>query len=106
MKNFLLILALSLPAGTAWGGDWQTVGEVIIPVSGGQAVVHDSLIYIFGGYFDSLGTEVRFIYAYDPARNHWSAVANLNAPRAWFVAASYGDSLVIAGGIQSRFVTD
>ncbi|MCI0696849.1 T9SS type A sorting domain-containing protein [candidate division KSB1 bacterium] len=106
MKSFLLILALSLPAGTVWGGDWQTVGEMIIPVSGGQAIVHDSSIYIFGGYFDSLGTEVRFIYAYDPARNRWSAVANLNAPRAWFVAAPYGDSLVIAGGIHNRFVTD
>ncbi len=106
MKSFLLILALSLPVGTAWSGDWQTVGEMSIPVSGGQAVVHDSLIYIFGGYFDSLGTEVRFIYAYDPARNRWSSVANLNAPRAWFVAAPYGDSLVIAGGIHNRFVTD
>jgi hypothetical protein len=106
MKSFLLILALSLRAGPAWGGGWQTIGEVVIPVSGGQAVVHDSLIYIFGGYFDSLGTEVRFIYTYDPARNRWSAVANLNAPRAWFVAAPYGDSVVIAGGIHSRFVTD
>jgi hypothetical protein len=106
MKSFLLILALSLQAGKAWGGDWQTVGEAIIPVSGGQAIVHDSLIYIFGGYFDSLGTEVPFINAYDPARNRWSAVANLNAQRAWFVAAPYGDSLVIAGGIHSRFITD
>lgn len=106
MKSFLLILALFLMIGTAWSGDWQTVGEMIIPVSGGQAIVYDSLIYVLGGYFDSLGTEVRFIYAYDPARNRWSAVANLNAPRAWFVAAPYGDSLVITGGIHSRFVTD
>ena len=72
------------------------------PVSGGAIVKKDSLIYIFGGYSDSLQSEVDFIQEYSPATNNWRIVGHLNEKRYGLAAVNYGDSVLIFGGVKRK----
>jgi len=90
---FVMVLAVFCPAG-----DWQVIGQMPFPVNGGEALVLDSLIYIFGGYSDSLGGPVNWIQTYNPATEQWQRVGHMDLPRYGFVADKLGDSLVVLCG--------
>lgn len=73
-----------------------------MPVSGAEAVVEDSLIYILGGYSDSLRSNVDFIQEYNPRQNTWRLYpGNLRQKREGFVTTAYKDSLILLGGTTS-----
>ena len=72
------------------------------PVSGASVVKRDSLIYIFGGYSDSLQSEVDYIQEFNPARNTWRIAGHLNEKRIGLCAVNYGDSVVIFGGVKKK----
>ncbi len=72
------------------------------PVSGASIVKKDSLIYIFGGYSDSLQSEVDFIQEFNPARNSWRIVGHMNERRIGLCAVNYGDSVLIFGGVKRK----
>ena len=91
---FLFILS------SAISSEWQVVSKMPHPVSGGQALVLDSLIYIFGGYSDSTGKAVNLIQVYDPQRNSWRIGGRMLVARHGFVADKLNDSIVVyCGGI-------
>lgn len=78
---------------------WEIVGEMPIPVYGGQAVATDSLIYIFGGYSESVYGAVNYIQTYDPDSNRWGLLEDtLLVPRYGFIAGFYGADLIFLGG--------
>jgi N-acetylneuraminic acid mutarotase len=81
---------------------WQIVGQMPIPVSGGEAVVHDSLIYILGGFSESKNTILDIIQEYNPRTNTWKMAGKMQYPRVDFVAGNYADSIVYLGGISSQ----
>ena len=98
MKYFLIIL--SLISVNLFPQSWQVVGQMPIPVSGGQAVVHGQMIYILGGFSETMNTNVDLIQAYDPKKNTWTIAGQMKAPRADFIADIYDSSLFYAGGIS------
>lgn len=77
---------------------WDVVGTMPIPTSGGKAIVRDSLIYILGGFSDSLGMPLDVIQEYNPATNTWRVIEKMNSRRRAFFAARYKDSIIICGG--------
>jgi hypothetical protein len=79
---------------------WKTVGRMLVPVTRGSAVVHDSIIYIFGGYSDSLHNWVNFIQAYNPKTNTWSRENHMVVRRDGLLAVPAGDSVLIFGGVR------
>ena len=93
---FILVLNLDL-----YAQEWQVVGEMPNPVSGGKAIATDSLIYIMGGFSEKENSSVDLIQAYNPRTNTWYNAANLNEKRSFFVADKYGDNIIIAGGLVS-----
>ncbi len=81
---------------------WEVISEMPVPVYGGTAVTHDSLIYILGGYSDSLFAPVNIIQAYEPSANRWNVLEDtLQIPRFGFASAMHRDELVIAGGTST-----
>ena len=80
---------------------WQKVGDMPIPVKGGQAVVHGDEIFIVGGSTESQRTPTKLIQAYNPARQSWRMLTQMQVARHALVAAVYGDSLLICGGVSS-----
>jgi len=100
---WIALLASSLPI-MAQTSEWQIIGDMPYPVSGGQAVVHGSKIYILGGYSDSTQSEIDRIQVYNPVANSWQQVGQMQGRRALFVADAYLDSLIICGGITGDSV--
>ncbi len=99
LKTILpLIILLPLHAGSA---DWQVVGQMPVPVRGGQAIVHDSLIYIIGGHCDSLMECCNIIQEYNPKQNTWKILEDTLCFRRYGLAAdNYLDKAIIYGGGQ------
>ncbi|MCX8010403.1 MAG: T9SS type A sorting domain-containing protein, partial [Ignavibacteria bacterium] len=79
---------------------WQTIGRMLIPVAGGQAIVKDSLVYILGGYSDSLKGVTNIIQEFNPRTNKWRIVGGLQLKRYGFFAGINSDSVLIIGGIS------
>lgn len=104
MKNQILYILFSfiLLCGyiTADEPTWQVTGKMKYPVSGAQSVVRDSLIYIIGGYSDSLQANVRWIQQFNPVNGEWVIVANMIEKRYGFFAGIHDDKLYIYGGIN------
>jgi hypothetical protein len=99
LKTILpLIIILPLHAGSA---DWQVVSQMPVPVQGGQAIVNDSLIYIIGGYCDSLMECCNIIQEYNPKQNTWKILEDTLCFRRYGLAAdNYSDKAIIYGGGQ------
>ncbi len=96
MKYFILlitIISIELYAQT-----WSVVGDMPNSVSGGQAVVKGSAIYVLGGFSSKLNTNLNLIQEYDIQSNNWSIAGKMNYPRANFVADNYSDSIIYFGG--------
>lgn len=104
MKNQILYILFSfhLLCGylTAEEPTWQVTGKMKYPVSGAQSVVRDSLVYVIGGYSDSLQANVRWIQQFNPVSGEWSIVANMIEKRYGFFAGIHDDKLYIYGGIN------
>ncbi len=96
--SILFIIFLFVDTGNS--NQWQVVGNMPHPVSGGEAVVIDSLIVILGGNSDSLGAAIDFTQIYNPRTNSWVITSQLVESRSGFVADKYGDSSIVScGGI-------
>ncbi len=96
MKNFILIFLLF--GGMLFAQEWQVVGNMPEPVSGGEAVVHDSLIFILGGFSDKKNSSVTSIWAYNPRNNTWKNSGNMKVGRQNFIAGSYNGNIIYFGG--------
>lgn len=94
---FLIPLILNV---NALQSEWRVAGKMKYPVSGAQAVVNDSLIYIIGGYSDSLQSNVKWIQKFDPSKNTWEIVAHMQEKRYGFYAGLYNERLYLFGGIN------
>ena len=95
---FSLVLFL-ISLSRAQFAEWEIIGEMPIPVSGGQAVVMDDKIFILGGRIDTLSSATDAIQAFDPHTDQWEIVGRMGARRSNFVADRYGDSIIICGGV-------
>jgi|SRR5690554_1301563 len=106
MKKIILIVVL-LSSLKISAQEWEILNtEMPLPVYGGEAVVVDSLIYILGGFSDSLNININVIQEYNPQNNSWRIIDSMNASRYGFVADNYNDSIVITGGIDLNLNLD
>lgn len=79
--------------------EWEIVSTMPYPVKGAQAVVQDSVIYIVGGFSDSVLAGTRQIQAYYPRSNRWEVVENqLTIPRYGHNIQKYNNQAYIFGG--------
>ncbi len=93
---FLLLLPLLLRAQEE---TWQIIGQMPYPVKGAQAIVKDSLIYVFGGYTDSTYSTTNLIQVFNPSKNEWRIAADtLRFRRYGLSAANYRNSVILFGG--------
>lgn len=99
-KKILLLFFIFVNLNVGQDSTWQVIGEMKYPVSGARAVVKDSLIYIIGGYSDSLQANVDWIQRFDPINNKWTIAAKMIEKRYGFFADINGDKLYIYGGIN------
>lgn len=99
-RKILLLIFIAVNLHVAQDSTWQIVDEMKFPVSGAKAVVHDSLIYVIGGYSDSLQANVNWIQQFDPTTNDWSIVARMIERRYGLFVGVYDDKLYIYGGIN------
>jgi N-acetylneuraminic acid mutarotase len=99
LLNALIIIPILLLTN-AKSYNWEFIDKMPHPVYGGQALVLDSLIYILGGYSDSLSGPTNIIQTYDPNTNIWSEAGTMIESRHNFVAAKLDDSsIVTCGGV-------
>jgi hypothetical protein len=99
MKNLLLSLITITVVHFSYLFAWEIVSEMPFPVYGGEAIVHNSQIYIIGGYSDSLNEALDIIQIYDPQENSWSiAEQSLNMARYGHSGCVYSGQLYIFGG--------
>jgi N-acetylneuraminic acid mutarotase len=97
---FLLVIIQFFTFHIVRSADWQILGKMPHPVYGGQALVVDSLIYIIGGYSDSLSGPTNLIQTYDPKNNTWGVAGKMIEKRYSFVATKLrADEILICGGV-------
>ncbi len=102
MKFRLLYITLIFLGFNIFAQNWQIVGRMPFPVSGGRAIVKDSLIYIIGGYSDSLHSRVSFIQEFNPRTNSWRLVGEMKTKRSGLTVVRHQDSLLIFGGASNN----
>jgi N-acetylneuraminic acid mutarotase len=104
IKTCLIVSLLFLfSASAGWSNSWQVIGKMPHPVFGGEAIVIDSLIYIFGGWSDSLDQPTNLIQSYNPRTSEWHRVGEMQENRYGFVLDQLDDSSVIAcGGVWAN----
>lgn len=93
-----LLLIIGFHPSASQNLSWEVVGTMPIPISGGQAIVRDSLIYILGGFSDSLGMPLDVIQEFNPSTNNWRLIERMNSRRYAFIAVRYKDSILFCGG--------
>ena len=106
MKKVVCTIAILFFTTCLSAEEWQVVDQMPLPVASGQAVVHDSLIYILGGFSDTLASVSNFIQGYNPKTKQWSFFGKMVSNRENFVISPYGDSLIIVGGFSENFPAD
>ncbi|MBN1638148.1 MAG: T9SS type A sorting domain-containing protein [Ignavibacteriales bacterium] len=79
---------------------WHIYKNLKFPVAGGQIVVRDSTVYIFGGYSDSTQSYVDWIQKYDPIGKDWSIVAKMKNVRYGLVADIYQEQVFYYGDVE------
>ena len=98
----LLLTFFAIFTVTMFSQTWQVVGEMPTPVSGGQAVVYGSKIYILGGFSETLNSNVNTIQVYDPQSKTWSEAGSMKVQRADFIAGVYSNKVYYAGGVSGN----
>ncbi|RPH97421.1 MAG: hypothetical protein EHM72_13590 [Calditrichaeota bacterium] len=96
-KLFFLLWITPLLAAPSW----EVFETMPIPVAGGETVVFNEKIYIFGGYSDSLQMPISLVQEFDPAAPEgarWSIIGHMLTPRRNFILALYNDLVYIVGG--------
>ncbi len=97
---FLLVIIHFFTIHIVRSADWQILGKMPHPVYGGQALVLDSLIYIIGGYSDSVSGPTNLIQTFDPKNNTWGVAGRMIENRYSFVATKLrADEILICGGV-------
>lgn len=98
LYKYIIITLIFVPTLIlAQNNNWQVIGKMPRPVYGGEAIVHDSLIYIFGGK-DSLNRVINDIQTYNPRNKHWERVGKMRQSRYGFVLDKLNDTTIIACG--------
>ncbi len=100
INHILLFILITFSSIFAQNSGWRIFGEMKHPVSGAQIVVRDSLIYLIGGYSDSLQANVRWIQEFNPQANTWRIVGNIDEKRYGFYAGIHNDKVYLFGGIN------
>ncbi len=98
ITNFIFLVILQ--AGNLSAQQWMLIGEMPHPVAGGAAVVHDSKIFILGGYSDFTQNPVDLIQMFDPVTGDWSLVGNMQEARYGLSAGLINDNIFYFGGIR------
>ncbi len=104
MKKITLILLLAiLMLAMLPAQGWKIRGSMPVPVSGGKAIVKDSLIYIVGGFDESIGRITNIIQSFNPRTGVWLTVDTMKFGRTGFIAGDYNGNFVYTGGSVPGF---
>ncbi|MBM4166989.1 MAG: T9SS type A sorting domain-containing protein [Ignavibacteria bacterium] len=99
IRKIVFTIILAHGVLSSQGTTWEVVGQMPFPVSGAEAIVLDTTIYLFGGYSDSTQSIVDIIQAYYPNSKTWQFIGHMRKNRYRFVAEKFNDEVYIHGGI-------
>jgi N-acetylneuraminic acid mutarotase len=74
---------------------WERLASMPEPRDHPMAAAFAGKVYVFGG---GLGQETRSVFAYDPASDTWTRMADMPFRRTAGGAAVLGDRIIVAGG--------
>lgn len=103
MKKLISIVLLIsiITLNNLWSEEWEVISEMPIPVKGAQAVVHNSLIYVIGGYSDStIPHLINKIQVFNPKDTSWMVIEDTLAIGRYghVVLNNNGKALIFGGG--------
>ena len=102
--NIKIVLFLScLFLSSLWAKEksWKEIGNMPIPVAGGEAIAYDGKIYIFGGFEHVDDAPISTVQVFDPNApigQQWDTVGDMEVPRSNFIARLYNNKVYISGG--------
>ena len=105
MKKFIYIVFIIsiITLNNLWSEEWEVISEMPVPVKGAQAVVHNSLIYVIGGYSDSTFSPINKIQIFNPEDTSWVVIEDtLAIGRYGHVVVNDNDKALIFGGGASE----
>jgi|GEM_PF-4418933 len=104
-KLFILITFLVCRSLLPAQGNWTTIGRMLLPVSGAEAVAYDSSMVILGGYSDSLFRRVKTIQEFLPPSS-WRIAGSMRYARDGFVSGRDSAQMFLFGGMSPRGSVD
>lgn len=101
MIKYIKILLITgfLVIGVINAEEWEVITEMPIPVKGAQAITHNSLIYVIGGWSDSTFSPINKIQIFNPKDTSWVVIEDtLAIGRYGHVVLSDSNRALIFGG--------
>lgn len=86
--------------------DWQVVGEMQLPIAGGQAFPNNGNVYIMGGWSDSTQSYVNWIQKYSTFLFIWKLNTYMQEARFGFASDFVGDTVYYFGGVFNSASSD
>lgn len=86
--------------------DWQIVGEMPLPIAGGQAYPNNGNVYIMGGWSDSTQGYVNWIQKYSTFLFIWKLNTYMQEARFGFASDFVGDTVYYLGGVFNPASSD
>ena len=109
LKKILQILFFSLTLFSksfSQSGEWEIIGKMPVGLTSAEAVVYNDKIYIIGGYSDSLGLDVNWIWSFNPVNKLWKLESLLPDPRTYFAAGAFSDGIYYCSGSDDPVNSD
>lgn len=103
MKKLIIIFLTVTVSLSAQFDNWEYWDVMSKPVAGGDVWVDgEEVLYIFGGYSDSLQTYVDWVQKYRPLYTTSKILDNMTEARYGLVAEPFNDFALLFGGLQTE----
>jgi len=98
MKNIITFFLVFTSVCFAQYSNWEYYGNMRRPVAGGEIWENQNneILFILGGYSDSIQAKVNWIQAFTP---NWE-LDSMSTPRYGFVTENYSDQVIFFGGVH------
>lgn len=100
MKNIFYIFIFFI--NIAFSQNWVQTGTWSNPVSGGEAIVDNELIYVLGGFSETQNKSTDEIRIYNTITNNWQNKTSMEEKRSYFTSGVYNDSIFFFGGVPGN----
>lgn len=105
MKKFIVLIFI-ITEFLFGQNNWQIIGDMPLPIAGGQAFPNSRNVYIMGGWSDSTQGYVNWIQKYSTFLYIWKLNTYMIEERFGFAADYIGDTVYYFGGVFNPVSSD